>query len=385
MFQKRGNNAIRKWWWEIDGLLLLLILSIAVIGALLITTASPAVAERIGLRPFHFVYKHFVFLGMALVALIGTSAISESHLKKLALSGLFCCIILMIAVLFIGEEVKGARRWISLRGFSLQPSELIKPFLAVIIGLILAESGRNYKRFIAASLIYLSVAILLLLQPDFGMTVSITAVTCLQFFIAGLPLIWIFIIGISGIFSAGALYFVLPHVAKRVNGFLYADESENYQVERSLEAYINGGLFGRGPGEGSVKAVLPDSHTDFIFSVAGEELGGCVSSLIILIFCAVVLRGLGRLIRSHNLFHIYAASGLLMHFAFQSIFNIGVTLHLLPTKGMTLPFMSYGGSSILSFGIAMGMCINLAKRRTTINTGFDRSRNFNALYYAKNK
>jgi cell division protein FtsW len=338
------------------------------VGAMLITTASPAVAERLGLHPFYFVHRQFIFLFLAVIIMLIISTFSEKMIKRFALGGFILFLTLMVAVLFIGDEAKGAKRWMTIYGFSLQPSEFIKPFFALITGLILSEryTASNLPGFTICSGLYLVIAILLILQPDIGMTISITAVTATQFFLAGLPIVWIAITAILTIFGAFAAYLFLPHVARRIDSFLNPQETENYQVEKSLEAYLNGGLFGKGPGEGVVKSVLPDSHTDFIFAVAGEELGAIFTTMIIILFFLVVLRGFSRLIKENNLFYIYSTAGLLMYFALQSIFNIGVTLHLFPTKGMTLPFISYGGSSVLSFAVTMGMCLSLTRRRYSL-------------------
>ncbi|MBS0236433.1 MAG: cell division protein FtsW [Proteobacteria bacterium] len=376
MLGRRGSDSIRKWWWGVDLLSVLMLITVMLIGAILITTASPAVADRVRLPPFHFVYKHFFFLSLSLIIMFYILTFSEVGIKRLALVGFLASLALMVLVLFFGDEAKGAKRWINLGGFSLQPSELIKPFMATIIGLVLSEgkAAQSLVNVIIIAMIYLLVATFLILQPDFGMTMSITIVTAGQLFIAGLSVVWIVLAGVCGIGGIVAAYVLLPHVAKRINSFISPEESENYQVSKSLEAYLNGGLLGRGPGEGSVKASLPDSHTDFIFAVAGEEFGGLFVCMVIALLLTIVWRGLLRLSQEYNLFHIYAGSGILLHFAFQSIFNIGVTLHLFPTKGMTLPFISYGGSSMLSFGIAMGIYLNLSKRRYGYNLRPNRQR-----------
>jgi cell division protein FtsW len=268
---KRGYNSIRQWWWEVDTILLIIIFAIMSVGALLITTASPSVAERIGLPSFHFLHRHMIFLFMAALIMFSFSYIQEKTLRKICLVGFLLSIALMALVPMLGEEVKGARRWISVAGIGLQPSEFLKPFMAVVVALILSE--RNTKGglpgFSMVGLLYMLVVTLLLLQPDFGMSVSITVVTAGQLFLGGLSLWWICIAAISGVAGIFAAYFSMPHVAKRIDSFLHPEEIENYQIERSLEAYERGGFFGCGPGEGKIKSVLPDSHTDFIFAVAG--------------------------------------------------------------------------------------------------------------------
>lgn len=374
MLERRGSGFVKRWWWSIDSLFLIFVLMVISIGAMLITTASPAVAERLGLSSFYFVKRQFIFLFLAVLLIVLISSFSEKIIKRFSLVGFLVFLALMVAVLFIGDEAKGAKRWITIYGFSLQPSEFIKPFFAVITGLILSEryTSSNLPSFTICSFLYLVIAILLILQPDIGMTISITAVTATQFFIAGLPIAWIIVTGGLTIFGAFGAYLFLPHVARRIDSFLNPKENENYQVEKSLEAYLNGGIFGKGPGEGTIKNVLPDSHTDFIFAVSGEELGSLFTSVIILLFFLIVLRGFLKIIKDNNLFYIYSTAGLLMYFALQSIFNIGVTLHIFPTKGMTLPFISYGGSSVLSFAIIIGISLNLTKKRYGILSSLKR-------------
>jgi cell division protein FtsW len=384
---KRGNTFFHRWWWTVDVVMLFLLFTLFIVGILLATTASPAVAERLGVHSFYFANRQFIFLFLSTVLVVGISMLSEKQIKLMSFAGFACFLVLMVLVLFLGDETKGAKRWMNIGSFSLQPSEFIKPFYVVVMAMILSSNitkaeakaprksheaakqgaDMNVKPHHTLILIALGihsiVAALLLLEPDFGMTISISAVFAGQLFLAGLPMLYVILLATLLVGGGTAAYFTLPHVARRVDNFLSSDISENYQVERSLEAYSHGGLFGVGPGEGTVKAVLPDSHTDFIFAVAGEEFGGLLCSLIILLFALITLRGFIKAFQQSKIFNIYAISGLLMHFAIQSIFNIGVTLHLFPTKGMTLPFISCGGSSVLSFGIIFGMCLALSRKQ----------------------
>lgn len=358
-------RSIRRWWESVDNLGIALILSIMIVGAILITTASPAVAERLKISSFYFVYRQLAYLIVGLFLIFSISFLEMKVLKRVILLSFIVFLAMLIMVLFVGEEVKGSKRWLNLLAISLQPSELIKPFYIVICGLLLSEKYNkpNFPGFSICILVHLGMVTLLILQPDFGMVITYTIVLAGQFFLAGLSLWWISVVAIVGIIGAYGAYNFLPHVARRVDSFLNPEVSENYQVEKSLEAYVNGKILGKGPGEGTVKAYLPDSHTDFIFSVAGEEFGAIVSSLIMLLYFALILRCTVLLIRETNLFKIFAGSGLIMLFALQTIFNIGVTLHLLPTKGMTLPFISYGGSSTLCFAITFGILLNLTKKQ----------------------
>jgi cell division protein FtsW len=374
MFYFKRSSTILRWWWSIDSAMLLLILSLMLIGVFLNATAGPAVAERIGAPYFHFLYKQLVFLIISVLIIIGISTISRKNIKRLALIGYIILILLLVLALFIGVETKGARRWINIFGVFIQPSELIKPFYTVLIGIILSSQSEQKNLFSFKSwnlnlalLLHVLICILLILQPDFGMTATISIVTLSQFFIAGLSMIWLLIT--SAIMSLGVFiaYQSLPHVASRINKFLNAQENSNYQVTKSLESYLNGGFFGKGPGEGSVKMVLPDSHTDFIFAVAAEEMGIFFCILIVIIYASIMIKSVIRCYQVKDLFVTYSVCGLMMYFGMQSLFNIGVTLHIFPTKGMTLPFISYGGSSMISFAIAIGIYLNLTKKTIKIH------------------
>jgi len=270
-------------------------------------------------------------------------------------------------VKFYGYEVKGAVRWINLGGFSMQPSEFIKPFFAVVVGWILSLKFEDeFPSFLLCSFLYIIIAALLITQPDFGMLVMITAIFGIQVFIAGMPIFWIMLAIISSAFGVTAAYFLLPHVTKRINSFLDPENSENYQVSKSIAAFEHGGLYGRGPGEGAIKQILPDSHTDFIFAVAGEEFGAIICIIVIFTFAFIVVRSLLKLINEEDKFTQFAATGIVAQFGLQSIINIGVTLNVLPTKGMTLPFISYGGSSTLAIAIAMGMLLGFTRTRASL-------------------
>lgn len=367
-------RSIKKWWECIDNLSMALLLSIIIIGCILITTASPAVAERIKIPSFYFAHRQFMFLSIGSLLMIIISFFDQKSLKRFILLGFATCLIMMVAVLLFGDEVKGSKRWISILGFSLQPSELIKPFYIFMCGLILSEkyNKTNFPAFTICTVMHLIMVTLLISQPDFGMVITFTTVLAGQFFLAGLSLWWISVVVIVAIIGAYIAYTFLPHVAKRIDSFLNPDVTENYQIEKSLEAYVNGSIFGQGPGEGTVKSNLPDSHTDFIFSVAGEEFGAIFSSLIIVLYLVLIARVVTMLARENNLHKIFAGGGIVILFALQTIFNIGVTLHIFPTKGMTLPFISYGGSSILCFSIAFGILLNITKQQHGILSRKDR-------------
>jgi cell division protein FtsW len=369
-FHRKHKSFFGSWWWTIDRITLAAICAIIAISAIMVAAASPAVADRIGVESFYFVRRQLVFLVIGLTIVIGVSLLSPVAVRRLAMIGFTGCIITLILVLFFGGEIKGARRWINIGGFSLQPSEFIKPCLAVVTGWILSKRviWQANRTYIISAACYGVVALLLILQPDFGMTLTVTAVWCGQLFLAGLPLLWIMVAIVMGILGILGAYQFLPHVTKRIDRFMDPESSTNYQIRRSLEAFKNGGFMGTGPGEGTVKQVLPDSHTDFIFAVVGEELGMITCLLIVFLFATIILRGFSRILHEADLFIVYAVSGLLMQFGLQAMINMGVTLHLLPTKGMTLPFISYGGSSTLAIALAVGMMLALTRKRYELAT-----------------
>ena len=273
--------------------------------------------------------------------------------------------LLLALTLLVGPEIKGATRWIPILGFSLQPSEFVKPFFAVVAAWMFAaeKDSPGVPGTIIASALWLIIVALLLMQPDLGQSALVTAIWGAQFFLSGMSLVWVGLLAAVAVVGLIGAYFVLPHVAARINSFFDPAAGDRYQIDRSIEAFMNGGLFGRGPGEGTVKAQLPDSHSDFIFAVAGEELGMVACLIIVALFAFVVLRGFARLLQETNLFVLLAVSGLLVQFGLQALINMGSSLHLMPTKGMTLPFISYGGSSLLALSVGMGMVLALTRKR----------------------
>lgn len=362
---RTDTSLVGKWWWTVDRWLLAALIGLGLIGAILTLAASPAVAERIGLDTFHFARRQMVFIAMALVIMVLVSFLSLRGVRRLAALTTLGAIVLMLATLIVGVEIKGATRWLQLAGFSLQPSEFVKPGFAVLAAWFFAlrRLDDHFPGYSLAAGLYVVVAGLLLLQPDVGMTLVVSAIWGVQFFVAGLPLI--FVTGIVFLIlggSAGA-YFMFDHVRSRVDRFLDPEAGAGYQVARSLDAFRNGGWAGRGPGEGRVKEVLPDAHADFIFAVVGEEFGLIACLVVLALFVFIVLRGFSRVLKDQDLFVLLAVTGLLTQFALQALINMASTVNLMPPKGMTLPFISYGGSSTLSLGLGLGMVLALTRLR----------------------
>ncbi|MFN9477073.1 MAG: putative lipid II flippase FtsW [Rickettsiales bacterium] len=361
------NNFINRWWKVIDQQTIIAMVILLAFSLMLVTTASPAVANRIGLTDNYFSSRHVVFLALAVIIILTFSLLDKKWIRRLAIFGFLGSLLMLVLVKFYGFEVKGATRWINIGGFSYQPSEFIKPFFAVVTGWILSlHYYEEFPSFKVCFILFVSVAALLIIQPDFGMLVMVSAVFGIQLFVAGLPIIWLFIAIFASVFGSIGAYLLLPHVASRINRFLDPVNSENYQVTRSLEAFESGGLYGKGPGEGSVKQFLPDSHTDFIFAVAGEEFGAIICLMIIITFAYIVIRILINLLHEDDKFIQIAAIGIISQFGLQAVINMGVSLNLLPTKGMTLPFISYGGSSTLAISTGMGMLLGLTKRKASL-------------------
>jgi cell division protein FtsW len=364
-FDRRNATGMGRWWWTVDRATLFALMALVFLGVFMVVAASPAVATRIGLNDFYFVTRHELFLVIAVAVMIFFSALSVQQIRRFAAIGFAVSLVLMFLLPLIGYENKGAVRWIHFMGFSLQPSEFLKPCFAVFSAWIFAERFRNpeFPSYRIAFALYALVVMLLIIQPDFGMVVTVTGMFGVQFFLAGMPFIWVIGLMLMGIGGSIAAYQFMPHVTSRIDRFLNPAVGDNYQVAKSIEAFQSGGWIGRGPGEGVVKLHIPDSHTDFIFAVAGEEFGVIFCLLVIGIFAFIVIRGYVRLWTESNMFTLIAVSGLIAQFGIQAIVNMGVAVNLLPAKGMTLPFLSYGGSSLVAMAFGMGMMLALTRKR----------------------
>ncbi|MFQ5783293.1 MAG: FtsW/RodA/SpoVE family cell cycle protein [Alphaproteobacteria bacterium] len=362
---RTDTSLFGRWWWTIDRWTLLAFVLLMGLGAILIMAASPAVADRLGVDPFYFVRRQLAYLLPAAAVMLATSLLSPRGVRRLALAGFAVGVALLVVTLVAGHEVNGARRWLRLGTFSLQASEFVKPFFAVVAAWLFAAYRLNPGfpgNLLCAAFCVLLLG-LLVLQPDFGMALMVAAVWFAQYFFAGLGFGWVALFGALGLAGLVAGYVFLPHVASRIDRFFDPGSGDNFQVDTALSAFTNGGLFGRGPGEGVVKESLPDAHSDFIFAVAGEEFGLLFCLVIVAIFAFIVLRGFGRALQGRSLFAMLAAGGLLAGFGLQALVHMGVTLRLLPPTGMTLPFVSYGGSSIFAVALGMGMLLALTRRR----------------------
>ncbi|WP_439529452.1 putative lipid II flippase FtsW [Pannonibacter sp.] len=365
MVSRADRGPLAEWLWTVDHYLLAAFVLLAIGGVVLSFAASPPVAERLGVESFYFVKRQAIFLLPALAMMIGLSLMSPRMIRRAALLILIGSLALMVATLFLGVEVKGGRRWINLGFTTLQPSEFLKPAFVVIVAFLLSESGRRREvpGALFSALIFAVAAMLLIAQPDFGQTMLLALAWGALFFINGLPWIAIIALAVVGLVGMSSAYFLLPHVTSRVNRFLDPESGDTFQVDTAREAFLSGGWFGKGPGEGIVKRILPDSHTDFVFSVVAEEFGIIVCMLMVVLFSFIVLRGLRNAARDQDAFSRLATSGLVITFGLQATINLMVNLNLLPAKGMTLPFISYGGSSLFSTALTAGFILALSRRK----------------------
>ncbi len=359
------NSILGRWWSTVDRWTLACVGLLIGFGYVLMLAASPAVAARIGASRDMFILKQVVFLSVAGVIVIGVSLLSPKGVRRLALAGCAVALCATALTLVHGIEIKGARRWIALPMMSVQPSEFLKPCFAVVTAWLLTQRrrSRHFPGMLLAFCVFGGILMLLKSQPDIGMLTVITTVFMAQLFIDGMNL---FLVGI-GIGSMAAAFagafLAFPHVRSRVERFMHPNLGDHYQVDTALQAFGNGGLLGRGPGEGRVKDLLPDAHADFVFAVAGEEFGLLVCLFIIGVFLFIVARTLLKLLAEDDPFVVLASCGLVTGFGLQAFVNMGSTLHLIPTKGMTLPFISYGGSSAISVALTIGMILALTRRR----------------------
>ncbi len=363
-FSRNSRSIISNWWWTVDKVLLSLITVLIIFGIFLNFSASPAVANRIGADTFHFVKRQLFFIPIAYGLMLLISMQRLKTIRRVAIVGYMAVVLLMVLTLFCGEETKGASRWIRIFGFSLQPSEFVKPVFAVVAAWLFDGQKRHqdFPGDILSTGLYGLTAVLLLMQPDVGMTIVVTLIWGFQFFLSGLSLMFVGVMGAAGIAFVILAYFMFDHVHTRIDQFLASGGELSYQVRKSLEAFSNGHFFGLGPGEGIVKVNIPDAHTDFIFAVAGEEFGMFLCLIIIGIYAAIVIRAMHISLRENNLFIILSTAGLSASFGIQALINMASTMHLMPTKGMTLPFISYGGSSLLATALGMGMLLAITRK-----------------------
>ncbi len=362
-FSRAERAVVTDWWLTVDRTLLALILVLAVAGLAASVAASPQTALHFKLEPFYFVKRHALGMLAALAIVIGVSLLTPPQIKRLALALFGVGILLMAATLLQGIERNGAARWLIIGGVFLQPSEFVKPGFVVLSAWLLSESVKRHDMpalELALLLLILFVS-LLVLQPDMGQTIIVTCVWCGLFFLSGysLRIAPVFVaISLAGLLAA---YFTMPHFMSRINRFA-GGTAESLQTSVAVSAFRDAGWFGHGLGEGFTKARLPDAHNDFVFAAVAEEMGIAACLFLILIYGLIVWRALRGAFREQEAFVRLAAAGLVMIFGLQALINMAVNLNLLPAKGVTLPFVSYGRSSLLATAITLGMIVALTRR-----------------------
>jgi cell division protein FtsW len=340
---------IKTFWNSIDRLNFILIFILGLLGVLLSFTVN---------QSFLFINRHTVFFILGMLIILFLSQQNNKNIRRIALFGFIILIILLLSLYFFEYEVKGSKRWLRILSFSFQPSEVVKPFFIILTSWGIAQSVKGKKYFLLVTFVsFLTLILLVLLQPDLGMTILIASTFFCQLFIAGLPMMLV-LYGLGLILSLSVLsYFFLDHVKNRIDSFL--GNADTYQIDLSLSAFKSGGIFGKGPGQGDLKEKIPDANTDFIFAVAGEELGLIFCLIILIIILSIVIKTLLKVLKIDNPYKIIAISGLICSFGLQSLINIFSALGMIPTKGMTLPFVSYGGSSMLASSILFGFLLSL--------------------------
>ncbi|MBX3483179.1 putative peptidoglycan glycosyltransferase FtsW [Phenylobacterium sp.] len=365
-FPRSDRSPLGVWWWTVDRWMLGVVAILIGVGVVISFAASPAAAMRMNIGdPFHFAVRQCVFAAGAIAILISVSMLDVKGIRRAAFFIWIAAIAVMIALPFIGHNAKGATRWIEFGGFTFQPSEYMKPALVILVAWMFAEGQKGQGVpgvSIAFGLFAVSVG-LLLIQPDVGQTVLITVAFGAAFWMAGVPISWVMGLGAVAVAGLSSTYFLFPHVQSRVDRFFSPEKADTHQVDAAAVAQAAGGLFGRGPGEGVMKRKVPDLHTDFAYSVGAEEFGLLFSIVIVSLFAFVVVRGLMRAMKLNDPFEQVAAAALFVLVGQQAIINLAVNLNMMPTKGMTLPFISYGGSSMLASGLTMGLALALTRRR----------------------
>jgi cell division protein FtsW len=365
MVSRAQRTPFGEWWWTVDRYTLMAIGALLIIGVVLSLAASPPVAARLGLDPFYFVNRHIMFLLPANAVMLAMSFLTGQQIRRISIIVFVISLIMVAATPHFGAEIKGARRWLVIAGVNIQPSEFLKPAFIVIVAWLFGESSRRPEmpaNSIALALLGLVVA-LLVLQPDFGQTMLVLLVWGALFFMAGMRVVWVFGLAMSAAVGLTTAYFTVPHVARRIQRFLDPGSGDTFNIDIATESFMRGGWFGRGPGEGTVKRLLPESHTDFVYSVAAEEFGVALCLVIAALFAFIVIRALVRALRNDDPFTRFAAAGLAILLGLQSAINMSVNLHLIPAKGMTLPFISYGGSSMLAVAYGTGMLLALTREQ----------------------
>ena len=366
VFKRSDTSPLAEWWRTVDKGLIAAALILLGAGIVLSLAAGPAAAAKLDIEdPFHFVYRQAGFVLAAIGVLLGSSLLDPVWARRVCLVLFVLCFLLMAGLLLFGHEAKGATRWIRVWGTTFQPSEIIKPALVVLTAWLLAQRDKfPAGPWAPIAFAFYAVTVgLLLLQPDVGQSALVTAAFVIVFFVAGLPWMWVGVFAVLGTILPVLLYSIIPHVRFRVDSFLNPTDYDTYQIDKARQAIERGGLFGVGPGEGTVKRVLPDAHTDFVYAVAGEEFGLLLLVALTVIFAVIAIKGIMEASKQADIYQRAAGVGLYAIFGLQAAVNMSVNLSLIPPKGMTLPLVSSGGSSLLGSALTLGLALALTRKQ----------------------
>jgi len=367
-YGRADRSAAGRWFWEIDRVLLLLVSVLIGIGLIAVAAASPAASHRysggsVTFSDLYYFYRQIAWIAVGVPVMVGISMLTRERARRLALAGAAFFFVLLIFVPVLGPEINGAKRWIDIGVGQLQPSEFLKPFFVVAMAWLLSlrESDKSLPVFALSALLTGGVAILLMRQPDFGSTIIFGCVWIAMLALAGVSLRALGILAAAVVVGVVLAYFFYDVATTRIDGFLFG-EGDTFQTDNAMRTLTAGGLFGMGPGGGTRKFGLPEPHTDYIFSVIGEEFGLIACLAIALLYLTIVARVLLKLLDEDSTFAILAAAGLVIEFGLQAMINMAVNVQIAPSKGMTLPFISYGGSSMLALSIGMGLLLAFTRR-----------------------
>jgi cell division protein FtsW len=367
-YGRSDRSAASRWFWEIDRVLLLLVAMLIGIGLIAVAAASPAAADRysggsVRVNELYFFYRQLMWIVVSIPVMILISMMPREQAKRFSIGGAILFLALLVAVPFVGVEKNGAVRWIELGIGQLQPSEFLKPFFVVTLAWLLSlkEKDGSLPVFSVSAVLLAAVAVMLMKQPDFGSTIIYGVVWIAMLALAGLRMKWLAILGAATVAAVILAYFFYDVATARIDGFLFG-EGDNFQTENAMRTLTAGGLFGMGPGGGTRKFGLPEPHTDYIFSVIGEEFGLIACLAIALLYLTIVARVLVKLLEEESPFAILATAGLVIQFGLQALINMAVNVQIAPSKGMTLPFISYGGSSMLALSIGTGLLLAFTRR-----------------------
>jgi cell division protein FtsW len=367
-YGRSDQSNVARWFWEIDRVLLLLIAVLIGIGLIAVAAASPAAAVRysggsVRFPELYYFYRQIAWIMVGVPVMIGISMMPRERARRFSLVGAAIFFVLLALVPMIGAEHNGARRWIEIGVGQLQPSEFLKPFYVVALAWLLSfrESDKALPVFALSALPVAAIALLLMKQPDFGSTIIFVAVWVALLALAGVSLRMLGILAVAGVVGVILAYFFYDVATQRIDQFLFG-QGDTFQTDNAMRTLTAGGLFGMGPGAGTRKFGLPEPHTDYIFSVIGEEFGLIACLAIALLYLTIIARVLVKLLEEDSPFAILAAAGLVIQFGLQALINMAVNVQIAPSKGMTLPFISYGGSSMLALSIAMGLLLAFTRR-----------------------